>query len=281
MSNKIRKIDTDKDISPAHARADYGPATVGVEWDNRPDVKTAVFAPSSGERQHVLNREMHEVVVYQDDFLGDVVRDQYTLLSGSDAQALDPVISAAKNGMIRLTCGNDATTTMAVNGSQLSMALNWDSSVSNGRLFMETRIKVSAITNIVLFVGFTDTLSLEMPFTMSGTTLTSNATDGLGLMFDTGQTTDRFYAVGVDSDTDATEELLDTAPVAATWIRLGVALWDDGVGQFFINGVQKGADMAAACTPTVDLTPTLAVFSETTTAHTLDADYLRCEMARV
>ncbi len=280
MSNKIRKVDTDKDATVQATQSDYGPATVGVQFDDREDVNTLVTRSEANVTQTYLKREMHDVVVWQDDFLGDLVKDEYTLLSGSDAQALDPVISAAKNGVLRLTCGDDATTTMAVNGSQLAMALNWDASVANSSLFMEARIKVSAITNIVFFVGFTDSLSLEMPFTISGTTVTSNATDAVGFVFDTNQTTDRFYAVGVDTNTDATAQLLDTAPVAATWIRLGVRLWDDGEAEFYIDGVKKGTTMTAAATPTVDLTPTIAVFSETTTSHTLDVDYITVSMAR-
>ena len=285
MNQKIRRISSDKDQVSLPARAYSGPETVGIEFDENPGEKCMVLQPGTTEddRRRLLSREMNDVVVWQDDFLGDIIDSKYTLLNGSDAQALDPAIVAdTQNGIVRLVCGNDATTTMAVNGSQLVLGRHWaPSAVAKGSIFMEARIDPSAITDIVMFVGWTDSIALEMPFTISGTTVTSNATDAVGFVFDTAQTTDRFYAVGVDTNTDATEELLDTAPAADAWIRLGVRVWDDGQAEFYINGVKKGATMLLSTTPAVLLTPTVAVFSETTTSHTLDVDYLRVEGPRV
>ena len=275
--NKIRKISSD-DTAPAPARADYGPATVGVDWDDYEGHRTLAVNRAANDRLHLATRDVHHVSTFVDDFYGDALDGAWVPLNGSDAQAIDPAPSAAKNGVVRLTCGNDATTTMAVNGCQLASELNWDASA--GRLFGEFRIKVSAITDIVFFAGFTDSKALEMPFTQSGTTLTSTATDAVGIMFDTGSTTDDLFAVGVDSDTDATHEDLGSAPVADTWIRLGVEVFSDGTAKFYIDGVKTGDTMTSAVTPTVDLAATVAVFSETTTSHTLDVDYVRLEQSR-
>ena len=275
--NKIRKISSD-DTAPAPARADYGPATVGVDWDDYEGHRTLAVNRAANDRLHIATRDVHHVSTFVDDFYGDALDGAWVPLNGSDAQAIDPAPSAAKNGVVRLTCGNDATTTMAVNGCQLASELNWDASA--GRLFGEFRIKVSAITDIVFFAGFTDSKALEMPFTQSGTTLTSTATDAGGIMFDTGSTTDDLFAVGVDSDTDATHEDLGSAPVADTWIRLGVEVFSDGTAKFYIDGVKTGDTMTSAVTPTVDLAATVAVFSETTTSHTLDVDYVRLEQSR-
>ena len=284
MNYKVRRVDSDKDQSPFPARAYSGPESVGIEYDENPGAKALVIQPGTTEnsRRHLLSREMNEVVVWQDDFLGDIVDAKYTLLNGSDAEALDPaIVAGSKNGLLRLVSGDDATTTMAVNGTQLVLGLNWDASIAKGRLFMETLWQVDVITDVVIYTGFTDSIALEMPFTISGTTVTSNATDAVGFVFDTNQTTDRFYAVGVDTNTDAIEELLDTAPIAATNIRLGVELWDDGEANFYIDGVLKNTTvMTAAATPGANMTPTVAMFSETATVRNLDLDYLRVEMAR-
>ena len=275
--NKVRKISSD-DTAPAPARADYGPATVGVDWDDYEGHRTLAVNRAANDRLHVATRDVHHVSTFVDDFYGDALDGAWVPLNGSDAQALDPTITAAKNGVVRLTCGNDATTTVAVNGSQLATELNWDSSA--GRLFGEFRIKVSAITNIVFFAGFTDSKALEMPFTQSGTTLTSTASDAVGFMFDTNSTTDNLHSVGVAANTDATHEDLDAAPVADTWIRLGVEVFSDGTAKFYIDGVKHGNTMTSAVTVATDRAATVAVFSEETTSHTLDVDYIRLEQRR-
>ena len=242
--NKVRKISSD-DTAPAPARADYGPATVGVDWDDYEGHRTLAVNRAANDRLHMATRDVHHVSTFVDDFYGDALDGAWVPLNGSDAQAIDPAPSAAKNGVVRLTCGDDGTTTMAVNGCQLATELNWDASA--GRLFGEFRIKVSAITNIVFFVGFTDSKALEMPFTQSGTTLTSNASDAVGFMFDTNSTTEVFA---------------------------------DGTAKFYIDGVKTGDTMTSAITVATDLAATVAVFSETTTSHTLDVDYVRLEQSR-
>ena len=275
--NKIRKISSD-DTAPAPARADYGPATVGVDWDDYEGHRTLAVNRAANDRLHLATRDVHHVSTFVDDFYGDALDGAWVPLNGSDAQAIDPAPSAAKNGVVRLTCGNDATTTMAVNGCQLASELNWDASA--GRLFGEFRIKVSAITNIVFFVGFTDSKALEMPLTQSVVTLTNIAADAVGFLFDTNSTNDTLHAVGVAGGTKATHENLAIAPVADTWIRLGVEVFSDGTAKFYINGTKTGNTMASAVTVATDLAATVAVFSETTTSHTLDVDYVRLEQSR-
>ena len=275
--NKVRKISSD-DTAPAPARADYGPATVGVDWDDYEGHRTLAVNRAANDRLHVATRDVHHVSTFVDDFYGDALDGAWVPLNGSDAQALDPTITAAKNGVVRLTCGNDATTTVAVNGSQLATELNWDASA--GRLFGEFRIKVSAITNIVFFAGFTDSKALEMPLTQNGTTLTSIAADAVGFLFDTNSTNDNLHAVGEKATANATHENLGSAPVADTWIRLGVEVFADGTAKFYIDGVKTGNTMTSAVTVATDLAATVAVFSEETTSHTLDVDYIRLEQSR-
>jgi hypothetical protein len=250
----------------------HGAGDVGFGLNKDGDVIT---------RGKFVGRAVDKEIRLFDDFLGDVIADQWNVSEGSDSSTSAVfAVNAAVGGVIKGTTGDDATTTMAVNGIQIDSALNWKA--ENGGLFAEARLKISAITDVVLFFGLTDQVSgLEMPFTYSGTTLTSNATDGVGFLFDTNATTDNFKAVGVDTDVDATVQDLGVAPVADTYITLRVEVDADGNAVFLINGDRKGTVMAACVTPSVALTPVIAAFSETTTVRDVYVDYIDVGMHRV
>lgn len=222
----------------------------------------------------------HMVVNYFDDFLGDVIADQWGVDKGSDGGAANFALSAAVNGTILATCGAGAGVSYAANGVQLHQALQWKANAGN--LEMEARVKISAITNISLFVGFTDTLSLEMPIhsAASANTLTSNASDAVGFMFDTSMTADTLWCVGVKADTDGTAVSSTIAPVADTFIRLKVELDASGNATFYINGVRVGT-MADAVTATVALTPVVGAFTRTAATATVAVDYIDINASRV
>lgn len=222
----------------------------------------------------------HRVVSSFDDFLGDVIADEWGVNKGSDAATVNFAVSAAVGGMVQATCGAGAGVSYAANGVLLNQFLQWKANAGN--LEMEARVKISAITNIALFVGFTDTLSLEMPINSaaSANTLTSTATDAVGLMFDTSMTADTFWGVGVKADTDGTAVNSSIAPVADTWIRLKVELDASGNATFYINGVRVGT-MANACTATVAMTPVIAAFTRSAATATVSVDYIDINSNRV
>lgn len=223
----------------------------------------------------------HMVVSMFDDFDGDVIADQWGVDKGSDGSAANFAISADHNGMVRATTGADAGGTMALNGVQLHRLATWKANAGN--LEVEWRIKVSAITAVAFFAGFTDQVgTLEAPVTSaaSADTITTNATDAVGFMFDTAMTTDTIWCVGVKADTDATKVDSTIAPVAATWIRLKIELDASGNATFFINGHKRG-EMANAVTATVALTPVLTAFARGAATRTIDADYCDINANRV
>ena len=282
--NKIRKIDTSKS-APSDARATWGPFTAGFEWDGNAGVNTAVghvHADKPGDLVALATRYKASYVEQFDDFLGDTLRtDVWAVFSGSDAQAADPVTAATAgvNGELSMVTGNDGTTTVAVNGTQINGDLNWKA--NQGELFFETRLKVSAITDGVIFAGFTEqAAALEMPFTLAGTTLTSGATDGVGLLFDTGATTDNFWGQGVKAGTDATQIDTGEAPVADTYIRLGVKVDSDGIATYYVNGTQVGDPQASAVTVSTALCPVVCAFAETATSRTVTVDYIVTSQGR-
>ena len=217
-----------------------------------------------------------------DDFLGDVIADQWNYVEGTDsATSTGAILSGGIGGVLRLTSG-DAGTGLAADAVQLTGELQWQA--SNGGLVAETRIKLSRITTAFLFFGFTDlaaTLECPIESAASADTITTNASDAVGFMFDTRMATDDFWAVGVKADVDATKEDLLVAPAANEYITLRVAVDSLGVATFFVNGAQVGSSMADAVTPGADLTPVI-YFSPTSVAAsiTADVDYVMVGMDR-
>lgn len=217
-----------------------------------------------------------------DDFTGGTQAFSTTITNGwrsrkgSDAQCVDwTVTDSAINGTAVATIG-DTTASMAVSGVQLDGGLIWKA--NQGEVAFETRVKMSQITTIAVFVGFTDQVAaLEMPIhaAASADTITTNATDGVGFFFDTSMTTDNWWASGVANDVDATHQNLGVAPVADTWETLRVELTTAGAARFYRNGKQIGSLMSGAVTATVALTPVIAGFNRNTSGTpTLHADYV-------
>lgn len=214
-----------------------------------------------------------------DDFLGDVLADQWNGRVGSDPQCVLPTIQTLANGVVRLTTGDDAAATMAVNGVQLDSALNWN---AGREAIYETSLTLGPGTaGHVVFVGLTDQVAaLEMPFTLGASdVLTSNASNASGLLFDTAADTDTWHCVGVKADVDATKINSGSAPVAGTYQRFKIMLLTNGAARFYLDGVLIGT-MLNAVTNTTLLTPVVAAFSRTTASRTIDVDYLNVEQYR-
>jgi len=211
----------------------------------------------------------------EDDFLGDAIDAKWNTRLGSDPQAAVAHGGSLLRGLVILTSGDDAAASMAVNGAQLDQgATQWQ--VNQGGFDMYVRAYLENITNVCVFIGMTDQVAaLEMPFTMSGTTLTSNATNGFGVLFDTDATTDNWKLVGVKADVDATTQDAGVAPVANTIESWRMASDAAGNVTFFRNGAIIGTVLSNATTASTLLTPVFAIFSRTNASRVLVADYVR------
>ncbi len=224
------------------------------------------------------------IVNWFDDFLGDVLADQWSGLAGSDGQCVAPAINGSTNtglnGVVRLVGGDDAGATMALNGSQLLSNLQWRA--SDGGLIAEARVALSSVNDVCAFFGFTDSTSLEMPVNSagSGNTVTTTASDTVGFMYDTSMTNDTWWLVGVAADTDATPQNSGIAPAANTHQILRLEVTAAGVATFYINGTQVGTAMTGAINAATPITPTLAIFSRTTSVKNFDCDYLKVKKNR-
>lgn len=217
------------------------------------------------------------MVGFFDDFLGDVIADQWLVTAGSDSPAAGALVESVY-GKCRLTTG-DSNASLAADGIQLTSFLNWK--LTNGLVF-ESRLQVSAITNLQLFVGLTDQrAALEMPVTLSGTTYTTVATDGFGFMFDTAATVDTIRAVGVANDVDAVHVDTGLAYVAATDVTLRIIVDRQQTARFYINGVLV-ATVASCCRPNQPLAVVVcARAAGDTVSKTVDVDYISCAVPRV
>jgi hypothetical protein len=234
-------------------------------------------------------------VAFFDDFLGGgqafstTVADGWRSRKGSDGACVDWTVTPAINGTVVGTIGN-TTASMAVSGTQLDRGLSYKA--NQGGVAFEARVKMSAITNIAVFIGFTDqTAALEMPINSAAGshTVTTNATDGCGFLFDTADTgTDQWLLTGVANDVDATVQSgigrssATVLPVADTYATFRVELGADGSATYYYNGDVVGSKMSGAVTATVALTPVIAGFNRTTSgAPTITADYAVIEATRV
>jgi hypothetical protein len=224
-------------------------------------------------------------VAFFDDFEGDVVADQWNFTEGTDSTTSDGAISAAVNGLFLLTPG-DSAGTVAADGSQLNRELNWQ---ARQNLWFHTRLKLAAITSVSCFFGFTDTKALEQAIYSagSGNTLTTDATDAVGFMFDTAMTAVNWWAVGVANDVDATAQNLAVAPVADTWATFSIQLNYDPVANgiaadFYYNGQPIGSKMSAACRYNIALTPCFLVRPKSAVAgKTMSIDYINVAGDRI
>lgn len=233
---------------------------------------------NSNGRRHVGSPSHVEL---WDDFEGDVISDQWNLVEGTDSATSDAAILAGGiGGVLRFTTG-DAGTGLAADQVQITRALQWQA--SNEDLVFECRLSLSQITEIYAFVGFTDVTTLEAPVISAGSadTITTNASNAVGFMFDTRMDTDNWWMVGVATDVDATHQDVGSAPVADTYATFRVEVTSGGAARFYYNGQQVGTTMTGAVTASADLTPTVTVGKlSTATSATADLDYVHVSMAR-
>jgi len=229
----------------------------------------------AGDNGSQIDYSSPSTVALFDDFFGPTLSGQWNAVE-TDVDATETILAGGIGGVLRIVSGNDDGNAVVLpDAAGITSALAWQA--SNGGLAMQARIKVSRITTAYLFVGFTDLVTIEAPVIASQTAdgITTNASDAVGFMFDTGAATDTFFLVGVAADTDATTQVITAAPVADAYTTLRVEVSAAGVASFFKDGKQVGTAMTAAVTAATDLTPVVLVSNtDGTAAVNLDIDYV-------
>lgn len=221
-----------------------------------------------------------------DDFLGAVINPVIGGVSTNSGTAA--IVVAQENGVGALITG-------ATNGnySIFSTGLNYKAA-TGGPMVMEAGVcPHTNLTGQDIFVGWTDTVGGESAFTLSGTTLTSNATDAVGLLWSSaGTDTSHWYFVSVKGDADGAVTLT-TAPALAADVfqSVRVEVSQDGTAYAFVNGVQVGmtglntstgqTGRLNAITSTVLMTPVVENATNTgSAARTAYVDYIYVQGGR-
>ena len=115
-----------------------------------------------------------------------------------------------------------------------------------------------------------------VPFTISGSTVTDNATNSVGFCFDTGQTTDRWFIVNTKANTEGGTLLTAVqAPfAAATNITVRVKLDTSGNAWYYFNEKPVGYK-ASAVTAATALVPYFGIRNNNASAHVATLRYVR------
>lgn len=232
-----------------------------------------VLAASGVSQVELQALDRSQKCTFFDDFLGDLIADEWTALAGTDPQCVAPAVNAGQaGGLARMTTG-DAGTNMATDGVSLVLGLNW--LPSKGGLVCEIGIVFRSIANIELFLGLTDTIALEMPFL---TNSTANATDACGFFMDTANN-DTLYAVAVENNTVRTAVVASMAPQLDTVFVCRIEVNSAGNAAFYVAGTLV-TTIVDAVTPSVALTPVVCARALTTTSKNLDIDYVYVQQNR-
>ncbi len=224
-----------------------------------------------------------------DDFDGAALLGTWQVNKGSDGACANFAYNGGISGTILATTGANAGGTMALNGVQIAAHLNLKgqgagAAASTNNLEFNTRLQLSAITNVQLFLGFTNQVAaLQAPVIGAGggNGLTFNANDCVGFLFDTTMTAANYWLVGNKANANAVAQNTAGAPVAATYDQLAVSIDQLGNANFFRNGLQVGVTMANAITPTVPVTPVIVAFSRAAASRTVTVDYIMASMNRI
>jgi hypothetical protein len=211
----------------------------------------------------------------------------WILNAGTDNLTVAPIIDTAQAGGVWALVGGDGDGTTAVDASSMvwqDCPVQLDS--AGGTTTIEARIRIkSAVTNVAVGFGLTDSIALEEPFSNSADTITSNATDAVGFLYDTSATTDTWWGCAVDSNTDDTgNATTGTLPVADAWQILRIEISNDGATiSFFVDNAATAVlalSGAAGVGPDVVLFPYVICASDGTAAKTVDVDWVRVSVVR-
>lgn len=189
-------------------------------------------------------------------------------------------VAASINGEVTIKSASDDGT-HAQNCSTFT-AINLGFKANQGGLVLEARLKISDISEAVLFVGFTDTISttVELPIFLVAADIDSDATDACGVGYDVDGTTKQFFHGGVKNGTDTTPAYSGTAPVDNTYFTVRVEVSAAGAVTGYIDGTAIGTAVADAVTATTALTPAIVIGNRSANQVVATIDYIWVQQNR-
>ena len=243
---------------------------------------------AGGEGKPVIVLPGPDTVAIFDDFLGDLVGDEWIAGSSDTGQATNTGVLAtsavsATNGIYRMTSSASSTQTPAGGAQSINGPPNWKA--NQGRVRFGARVKIADLTKNNVFVGLTDTGGTEMAVYDTGGGIITPAADYVGFLKGGGAAaagdslTWRAVAGKAGTDQSATTGV---TPVANVYDVLEVELpgSDGGVANFFINGKPVAAFITAAVTATAALAGGVWRANTEAAADAVDVDWINISAAR-
>ena len=221
------------------------------------------------------------VVALFDDFLGDVIADQWNAAEGDTGH--DTIaVQAVTNGVARMHLSSSATKDVTAY-CVLNHGLFPQWKADQGNLRIGARLKIDNTDGANVFIGFTDTGAAEMPVYDTGddgAVPLANASNAVGWLFSGGDASPStvWRGVAVNADTVATP-VDGAAPTNNVYSVLEIELSDTGAGgdgkvaKFYQDGVCKGS-ITSPVLATRAMTPVLAAFSSEDTGTVIDLDWI-------
>lgn len=257
-----------------------------------PPRSAAMFMPTSATQWYAENFDAPSTSttyksVFMEDFrgtwaIGDAgPADNWSTTAGSGTgNEVATTVANSINGEVTLkTASNDGAHSA---NATLITGINLGYKANQGGLAMEARVKLDDVTNVALFVGFTDTISttVELPIFLNAADLDSDADNACGVIFDTDGTTAQFAHGGVKATADTTPAYSGGAPSANTYVTIRVEVSSAGAVRGYINGTAIGAAVANAVTATTALTPCVAVANRSAAQRIATIDFIKTEQNR-
>ena len=210
-----------------------------------------------------------------DEFLGvGLDTSRFASLLGASGAVVS--IAEGAGGALRLATGNNATATIANNGVQVSTGMSYRP--ADGRIRLTTSVLLSSTTSRVVNIGLTDQRSvLEMPGTITGTALTSNATDAAILVLDTDATSANWQGFTVKADIDSAIQTSNVANSSTVYRRLEIEVSNAGDVIFRVSGKQFGSTITAGLDPTKSYCFVAAALSKSNVVRNMDIDFISIE----
>lgn len=250
------------------------------------------FVAGGEDRPAIVLPGNPDVVALFDDFLGDLIADEWAFVKGDTGTVSTGALTTASGGVFRMT---HEPVPLNVSGENLALTQglfkNWkvdSGGPKNARLRMSARVKFESVSRTVkrqhVFVGFGDSGGAEFPAYDTGAGVISNATDLVGFLFSPGGDTG-WSLVGCRADTDQLAVAgASYGPSANTYTTLEVEVRSGisdtgGRAHFWIDGKKVGT-IDSPLTSSVALTPYIGFWVQDTGPRFLDVDYVALSQPR-
>jgi hypothetical protein len=243
---------------------------------------------SGGEGRPVIVHSAPDTVAIFDDFLGDLVGDEWIAGSSDTGQTATGVLAtsavSATNGVYRMTSSASSTQTPVGGAQSINGPPNWKA--NQGRLRFGARVKIADLAKNNVFVGLTDTGGTEIPVYDTGATagIITPAADYAGFLKGGGAgatatgLTWRLVAGKAGVDQVATTGVTPTTNVYDT-LEVEVSS-DGGAVTGYINGKPVAKITSDAVTSTVALAGGVWRANTEAAADAVDVDWINISAAR-